>query len=182
MTSIKDALKAARLPERVVSVCLNLDLQDEFEDAERELQEAIQRPRDSLAAGGVPTELAERVKALEDQMRDASHDFRLRAHPRPAWKKLLAVHPPRKDPETGDLDDRDKYIGVNTESFFAALIRASVVEPELDDDDWTLLLEEKLTDRQFDLLSDAAWALNRRDVDVPFSRAASRTLRGSESE
>lgn len=182
MTSIKDALKAAKLPERVVPVCLQLDLQDEFETAERELQEALQRPRDSLAAGGVPTELSERVKALEDQMRKASHDFRLRAHPRPKWKALLAEHQPRKDPESGDVDERDKYIGVNVETFFPALIRASIVEPELDDEDWALLVDEKLTDRQFDQLSDAAWALNRRDVDVPFSRAASRILRGSESE
>jgi len=45
-----------------------------------------------------------------------------------------------------------------------------------DDEDWAAL-DQSLTSRQFDDLSDAAWSLNRREVDVPFSRAASRILR-----
>lgn len=179
--SFKAALRAAKLPERTVPVCLQLDLQDEFEQAERELQTAVQRPRDSLAAGA-PAELSQRVKALEEEMRAHTYDFRLRALPRPAWKALLADHPPRKA-EDGSVDERDKYIGVNVDTFFVSLIRASVVEPaELDDDDWSLLLDEKLTDRQFDQLSDAAWSLNRRDVDIPFSHAASRILAASATE
>ncbi|MFC6017802.1 hypothetical protein ACFP2T_16495 [Plantactinospora solaniradicis] len=175
MSTIKDAIRAAKLPERVVPVCLNLDLQAEFEAAERELQELLDRPRDSLAAGGPPKDLSQRVRDLEAEMREHTHDFRLRALPRPGWLALVADHPPRQT-EDGAVDQRDQYVGVNAETFFTALVRASVVAPELDEEDWRLLLDEKLTDRQFDQLSDAAWSLNRRDVDVPFSRAASRHL------
>src|SRR5690606_31840899 len=74
------------------------------------------------------------------------------------------------------VDERDKYIGVNTDTFFPALIRRSTVEPELDDEDWDLLLNERLTSRQFDDLANAAGSLNRRGVDVAFSLAASRIL------
>ncbi|KPC64591.1 hypothetical protein, partial [Streptomyces chattanoogensis] len=103
----------------------------------------------------------------------------------------------RRDPESGGLVEQDKYLGVNVTTFFDALIRASAVG--LDDDDWRVLLgdseaerarltaegredeieEGKLTDRQYDRLADAAWGLNREDLDIPFSPDASRILRVS---
>lgn len=181
MSTIKDMIRAAKLPERVVLVCLNLDLQGEFEDAERQLQATQLRPRESLADGGDTAEIAARIEALREQMQASTVPFRLRALTRPAWRALLAAHPPRKDDE-GQVDDRDKNIGVDTDTFFEALIRSSVVAPELDEEDWRTLLDERLTDRQFDELANAAWALNRKDVDVPFSFAASRLLRNSSPE
>jgi hypothetical protein len=65
-----------------------------------------------------------------------------------------------------------------------ALIRASVFEPELDDEDWEALIgpEGILTDRQFGTLSDAAWFLNRGEVNVPFSHAASLARRSTGTE
>jgi len=172
---IKALIRGAKLPECTVPVCLNADLTAEFERAERELSEATQRPADSLAAGGQARQIAERIEALRAEMVEHTIDFRLRAMQRPRWKAFVAAHPPRRA-DDGGVHERDRSIGVNTETFFDALIRASVVEPELDDEDWSLLLDEKLTDRQVDQISDAAWSLNRREVDVPFSRAASRIL------
>lgn len=177
----KELIRSAKLPERSVPVCLQADLVAEHEAAERELEQARERPAKSLDSGSRIRELSEQLAALEEQMAEHTIGFRLRAMARPVWKAFVAEHPPRKVEETGDPDERDKYIGVNVETFFPELIRRSVVEPELDGEDWALLLDEKLTDRQFDDLSDAAWALNRRDVDVPFSRAASR-IRSSEPE
>lgn len=174
-TNIKDLLRAAKLPERSVPVCLQADLVAEHEAAERELGKARDRPGKRLDSGDRVRELSERIAALEEQMAEHTIEFRLRALPRPSWKSLLAQHSPRKA-DDGSVDERDRYIGVNVETFFDALVRVCVVEPEMDEDDWRLLLDEKLTDRQFDELSDAAWGLNRRDVDVPFSRAASKTL------
>jgi len=173
--SVKALIREARLPERTVSVCLNAALVAEIEQAERDLADAQQRASDTLAGDPRVREIAERIEALRQRMRDHTVDFRLRAMPRPQWRALIDDHPPRKA-DDGSVDERDKYIGVNVDDFFPALIRASVVEPELDDEDWSLLLDEKLTDRQFDALSDAAWGLNRREVDVPFSPAASRIL------
>lgn len=179
--SAEDIIRGGSLPTKSVTVCMHADLQAEHEDLERQLQEALTAPRDSLAAGGNAKEISERMQALEEQMREHTVDFRFRALPRPKWKALLAEHPPRKA-EDGGIDERDKYIGVNTETFFEAMIRACCTEPALSEDVWRILLDERLTDRQFDTLSNAGWALNRSDVDVPFSRAASRILATSESE
>lgn len=177
--NIKDMLKAAKLPEKQVPICLRGDLQAEFEDAERRLTDAENNTGDSLAGNGARA-VAEQIEALRQQMQEHTVPFRLRALPRPAWKDLLAAHPPRKG-DDGAVDERDKYVGVNLDTFFEALVRSAVVEPQMDDEDWAMLFGEALTDRQFDLLSDAAWGLNRREVDVPFSRAALRIL-GSASE
>jgi hypothetical protein len=162
-----------------VPVCMHADLTAEHEELERQLDRATTQPRDSLAAGSSASDLSEQIAALEEQMRDHTVVFKMQALPRPKWKALVEAHPPRRT-DDGDLDERDKYIGVGPD-FFPVMIRACTVEPNLSDDVWALLFDEKLTDRQFDELSNAAWGLNRRDVDVPFSRAASRIRETSDS-
>lgn len=200
MTDFKALLAAAKMPERAVPICLRGDLTAEFEELERQLDDA-QRVvaasiEDAATAGGI----AERMEELRREMLAHTYQFRLRAMPRPAWRAFIAEHPPRKDPETGEVDERDKYVGINSETFYPALIRASVVDPVLSDDGWRQLLGDDeterarrraagepvedgvLTDRQFDTLSSAAWGLNRRDIDVPFSLAASRMTWSSGTE
>ena len=46
----------------------------------------------------------------------------------------------------------------------------------------TTLLDEKLSDRQYNDLANLAWMVNRGDVDVPFSYAASRNRQSSSPE
>jgi len=176
---IKKMLRQAKLPETTVPVCLRGDLQAEFERLDRALSSDEQQRDDSLAGDGGRA-VAEQIEALRAEMRGHTVDFRLRAMKRPDWRELMNAHPPRRA-EDGSVDDRDKFVGVNVETFFAAMVRACVVEPELDEEDWTLLLDEALTDRQFNELSDAAWMLNRGQVKIPFSPAASKILR-SDSE
>ena len=190
--SIKEMLKAAKLPESTVPICLRGDLQAQFEQAERDLAEAQRRPVDSLAGTGTRA-IAERIEALREQMQEHTVDFRLRALHRHAWKALRDKHPPRRK-DDGSLDERDAFVGANLDTLFEELIRVSLVEPELDDDDWRTLLgdsdeerrrceaeglpveEGTLTDRQWNQLADAAWTLNRGEVSVPFSRAASKIM------
>ncbi len=171
--SIKEKLKAAKRPETTVPVCLRGDLQADFEQAERELAEAERKPADSLAGTGARA-IAERIEALREEMREYTVEFRFRAKPKHEFRELVDAYPPRRDDE-GGIVDGDRAIGVNTETFFDACIRACLVEPELDDEDWATL-DANLSDRQFDELSNAAWGINRREVGVPFSRAASRIL------
>lgn len=190
--SIKEMLKAAKLPETTVPLCLRGDLQADFEQAERDLAEAQRRPADSLAGTGTRA-IAERIEDLREQMQEHTVDFRFRALSRHAWKALRDKHPPRRK-EDGSPDERDMAVGANLDAFFDELIRVSLVEPELDADDWRTLLgdsdEERerreaagepvedgtLTDRQWNQLGDAAWTLNRSEVSVPFSRAASKIM------
>jgi hypothetical protein len=63
-------------------------------------------------------------------------------------------------------------VGHNQDTFFDALVGACMVQPDLDGERLEKFLD-KLTPAQFDLLAQSAWALNRRDVSVPFSHTAS---------
>lgn len=172
-TSIKEKLKAAKRPETTVQVCLRGDLQAEFEQAERELADAERKPADSLAGTGSRA-IAERIEALREQMREHTVEFRFRAKSRHEWRVLIDAHPPRRDDDGAFLEE-DRYIGVNTATFFEVCIRECLAEPVLDDDDWATL-DANLSDRQYDSLFNAAWNINRGEVGVPFSRAASRIL------
>lgn len=174
-------LKGARLPERSVPVCLRGDLAADHEAAERDLEQAQQATGNSLEGAGVGA-LVERIEALQAEMREHTYDFRVRAIPRPDFRALLAAHPPRRDETTGELDADDVNLGFDQTTFQDALIRACTVDPVLDDAGWQELLGEKLTDRQYLDLSNAAWFVNRGEVDVPFSRAASRAKRDTADE
>lgn len=178
INNIKDKLKAAKRPEKPVMICLRGDLQADFELAELELAEAEKQPSDSLAGNGARA-IAERIEALRGQMREHTVEFRFRALPRHEWRELVDRHPPRRD-EDNAVDERDRFTGVNVDTFFEDCIRTCLVSPVLDGEDWATL-DAALTDRQFDSLSNAAWNLNRGEVGIPFSRAASRIL-SSDSE
>ncbi|MCX5066901.1 hypothetical protein OOJ91_13700 [Micromonospora lupini] len=182
MTDFKTLLAGARLPEATVPVCLRGDLTAEFEDLERQLDQAQRETTASLEDVTAAAGIAERMEQVRQDMLQHTYQFRLRAMPRPAWRAFIAQHPPRKDDESGAIVEQDRGVGVNTETFFDELVRRSVVDPELTEDEWKLLLDQALTDRQFDTLANAAWGLNRRDIDVPFSLAASRMTRSSATE
>jgi hypothetical protein len=178
LKNFKTLLGEAKLPERTVPVCLRGDLAADHEAAERELEQAQRTAANSLAGNGAAA-IAERVEALEEQMREHTYDFRLRAMKRHDFRAFMAAHPPRED-EQGKKEDA--AWGVNRETFFPALIRVSVVDPELDAAEWTDLLDNRLTDYQFQELAVTAWALNAREVDIPFSRAASRLRQATDAE
>lgn len=182
---VKALIRGSRRPERTVPLCLRGDLVAVHEGLERDLAEVIVGPQDDRLTGAnvKAKRIGAQIEKLEKQMRDSTLVLRLRALSPSRWAELTAEHPPRKA-DDGTVNDRD-VIGVNSSTFFDALIRESVVEPVLDDEDWDLLLgegEHGLTEGQHDTLSGAAWTLNKRDVDVPFSRAASRLSRKPVSE
>jgi hypothetical protein len=179
MKNFKAMLAGARLPERTVEVCLRGDLVAAHEDAERELKQAEKKATDSLAGNGT-AEIIERIEGLEEQMREHVVVFTLRALPRPAWRALLADHPPRRD-DKNEIVSEDSGLELDVSTFYDDLIRRSVVDPELDEADWAALADV-LTDRQFGDLAGAAWLLNRGEVDVPFSLAASRAKRATADE
>lgn len=179
-TDFKAMLQGARLPERLVSVCMRGDLVADHEAAERELKQAQRAAGNSMEGAGV-AEHIERIEALESEMAEYTYQFRIRALPKPKFRAMVAAHPPRRD-DDGDPVREDAAMGFDREAFFPALIRACTVDPVLDEAEWAELFNERLTDRQFGDLEDAAWFLNRGEVDVPFSLAASRAKRATASE
>lgn len=184
-------VRSSRRAETIVPICLRGDLAAELALLERQLADAtaaavaakpVQDDRLNTPRDPRQQELAERIIALQQEMAASTVQFRLRALAPRRWHDLVAEHPPRKAAD-GSVDDRDRS-GFHADTFWPALVRESVVAPVIDGDTWTLLLEGDedgagLSDGQYDALCTAAWNLNRRQVDVPFSRAASAILRSS---
>jgi hypothetical protein len=200
---IKALLRSSRRAESTVPICLRGDLVAEFETLERQLAERavveaakpkdtrLNTPSDTGAQG-----IAERMLAVQQQMMDATVTFRLRALLPSKFSELQAEHPPRKG-EDGSVLEADSGLNFNVATFWPALVRESVISPVLDDEDWAMLLgtaepgegetpedvqARGLNDGQWDDLVKAAWTLNRKKVDIPFSRAASRILASSAPE
>lgn len=146
-------------PTKSVSLYVGGDL-DLFEEYER-LQAAQLAPK--TMAG---TDRA-RLDEVEAEIRAGMMRFRFRALGRRSLQKLMDAYPPRKD------KTRDQMLGFNEDEATAALIRKCLVEPELSDEAVNELIEDQLTDGQYDRLADTAWALNRRSADIPFSLAGS---------
>lgn len=161
-------IREGRLPERTIQVCLAADLVGEWEALDSQRSE-IDRS-DSL--NDPAAQLTAQMDKLRDEMIASTITFRVRALPRRRWRELYAAHPPRKNPDGSTLQ-RDALLGINYEAFFDALLKESIIEPELDTETLDLLLSERLTDRQWEGLTDVAWNLNRGAVNVPFSQAAS---------
>jgi len=180
LKNFKTMLAEAKLPERTVEICLRGDLVADHEQAERDLELAQKAAVDSLAGNLEAAALVERIETLEAEMHQSTVTFTLRALSKPRYRELVQAHPPRRGDE-GEIVDDDKGMGLNVETFYEDLLRRSIVDPELDDEDWTALLDT-ITDRQFELLGMAAFLLNRSDVDIPFSLAASRAKRTTSTE
>lgn len=169
----KALIKAAKLAERSVLLCLQPDLTAALQNLQRELAEAERREQSAGSLGGGELhDIAQRIEDTRLRMREHSLEVTVRALPRRQWTALLAEHPPRED------NERDRTLGLNEETFFDALVRRSTIAPDLDEDDWSQL-DEVLSEAQWQLLVNAAWAVNARDVDVPFSLRASQILASS---
>lgn len=183
--SWREKLKAARLPEAVVPIVMRGDLAAERERLQRQVDEAKARKADSLAGAGT-ADLEERLREVADEMRESVVEFRLRALPRTkrpgdsraSFAELKAAHPPRET--NGEMIREDIMAGfVNAETFPDPLVKASIVDPPLTDEDWDNL---DISQGQFDELVTAAWTLNQGRVDIPFSSAASATTSTSAGE
>jgi hypothetical protein len=173
-------IRSGKLRTDTFPVCLDPDLVGEYEQLLERRDQAKEAARDSLAGGNV-VELDDEIADLLEQMQAATITLVLQALPRPKFRALIDEHPPRKD-DGGKLTHPEDAIGVNASTFFEALVRVSVVEPVLDEETLTLLIDERLDDRQWQDLTDAVWNLNRTSVNVPFSSAALPSRRTSSAK
>lgn len=180
-----DAILAeARLPERSVQLCLRGDLQARFEDLEDALEAAQQEPHtESLASSsrGSAVQVAREIEALRGEMLASTLSVTLRALPHREYRSLVAKHPARRD-EDGHMIPDDVGLGLNEETFPSALILACWVEPAITESKIRTIIDEKLSNRQFLQLAEAAIEANRGDVDIPFSSAASKVIQTSSGE
>lgn len=173
-------IRGGKLRTAEFRVCMDPDLIAEHEDLLEQRAEAKLRAEDSLAGGGT-AELDERIAAVLAQIEEATIVLVLKALPRPKFRALKDQHPPRKDADDNPAPEHtsDWRLGVNIDTFFDPLVRAELVSPVLDEETLTMLIEERLTDGQWDALTTTAWNLNLEKVDVPFSPAVSPNRRSS---
>jgi hypothetical protein len=170
-----DLIRGGKLPEKDFPVCVDPDLVSEHDELVK-LRDAAAKAGTTAQAGATTADLDERVAGVLKQMEAATVTLRLRALNRRAWKALKDEHPPRRNTE-GTVIPEDLFVNVHRDEFFDALVRKSIVDPELDDETMTVLIEDKLTDGQWEDLTTTCWNLNETSISVPFSSAASTNRR-----
>lgn len=173
-SAIADILGRIKRPEKTVSLCLAGDLQAELETLERALAAAREKPGEGTLAGGATleaTKIAQQIQDLQTRMREHVTVFRFRGLSSKGYSDLVAQHPPT---DKGKEENSD----VNWETFTPALVAACSVSPSMTAED-TGKLADALTQAQWDALVVAAYSTCKRDVDIPFSYAASAVLQAS---
>jgi hypothetical protein len=180
---VKARIVGARRAERMVPIPMRGDLAAQCEQLERELQDLeldTSGPGASLGGNPQAREIAERIEALREEMRDSILVFTLRALParrakggKPSFTQLKDSHPPREG------NALDKENGVNMDEFNEELLKHSIVDPVLDDEMWEALLGN-LSDGTYTLLIGNCYGVNQSDTDIPFSVAASQILKSSD--
>lgn len=172
--SVDALIASAALPRRTIHVCVRGDLVAEVERLEREISAQHNPLGDTRLTGNAEArKIAEQIESLRAEMQDSTIEFVLQALPRRAFQKFYADHPPR------DSNADDKAMGYNTETFHDDLVRASIVEPVLSDEQWGQLADN-MTAAQWHEFVTASQTLNMERVSIPFSLSASAALQRSD--
>jgi hypothetical protein len=163
--SIEDILAKARPREKTVMVCIRGDLAGEAERLQDELSRVSEdwEPAD-LSEAHPGRAIAEQLKAVHAQVREAEEPFKLRYIGDRAYSDLMAAHPSKDDNEAFD-----------SEAFPRALVAASCVEPVMSEEQVTQLFEV-INEGEIKKLFDAAWDVHNSSDVIPFSLAASALL------
>lgn len=164
MANFDDVLKVASLPTRTVPLCLAGELLEQLEALERQLGEA--KPATNL--GEVPPKqaIAEQIVALQEQMRESTVEFHLRALGAKRFAAYWANRAERADGET------DEAWAERSFADWADLVSRSCVDPAMSVDQ-VAELAEVLHARAWNDLANACLSLNMGEVDLPNSAAAS---------
>lgn len=164
---IDEVIAGAKLPERTLPLCLRGDLQAEWEDLERKLTaEQDSTDDESLAGNPKVRELADRMAAIGQEMADHEVVFRVRGLNAKAYSDLISKH---RLPEDRREESPD---GLDWTTYPAGLIAACAIDPVMTVEQ-AGKLSEAISDRQWDDLFQVAMAVNRSQVNIPFSLSAS---------
>lgn len=161
-------LRAAKLPEDTVDICLRGDLLARYGTLHQQLA-AISVPlpgAGSLAGYARKAELEQQIDAVREQMLDATQTFTLRSLSDRAYSDFLAEHQPRAE------DLADMRVGYNRETMGPALLRACLVDPQPTDEQWEEM-RNVISPGEWSKLDKAARDLNFVTVNIPFLSAAS---------
>ncbi|GIH70346.1 hypothetical protein [Sphaerimonospora thailandensis] len=168
MTDINDVIANARPATKTVPLCLAGDLQAEWEDLDRQRRELLAKPReDSLASdGGELREVEELMDAIREQMAEKVVPFKIQGLPKRPWKALADQHPPREA-------DRENGLDYHADTFPLAALVACCIDPKMTPEQAERLVDEALTQGQWDELWMAIISVNKLKVNVPKSVSGS---------
>jgi len=146
------------------------DYLDRIRHIERKYAAAVEAEKVAPTAlavdGSEVAALAAEHESLVKKADETAVDIKIVALGRKVWRALVAEHPPRD----GNKDDLS--VGVNEEAFRDPLVAASIVSPELTDDDL-----DQLSDVDHERLYMSCWALNRLAATAPKARLDSQPNR-----
>lgn len=161
MSKLRKSLDKASFRFEDVDVCLDGEAGVERDRLYRELGEAADAPRATLAPPPV-AEVQARIDALEESMRDDLVTLRFRALSFDRWNAIIALRPPR---EGVAVDQRKGYdiVGVTKAAAEAGgwVVDGDKTEP-IPADEWADLWE-KLSGGDFDRVWGAITRLNETD-------------------
>jgi hypothetical protein len=171
MANFDDVRKLATRPTRIVALCLAGELVEQLDRLERQLADA--KPPVSLGDASPKRVIAEQILALQEEMREATVEFHLRALPSRQWGHLLVERPERKENEPAKEWEPRLF------AWQAEVTARTCVDPEMTAEQVGELVDE-LHFRAWAVLSTACYTLNMGDVDIPNSEAASELIGTSE--
>lgn len=160
-------IREAKFRTAKFSMCLDEDLIEQYDALRAQRDAAMAERADSLAGPRAP-EFDEPLGQLREQIDEATLTLTFTALARPRFRELCDKFPPSRD-ENGVINVTEDIIGVHFDDFMAAIIPMSIVDPELASEDIRTLVEERMTDRQYQEMTDVIWDLNRGKVNIPFS-------------
>lgn len=170
MANFDDIKKRASLPTDTVALCLAGEMVEEIGRLEQQLADA--KPPVSLGDASPKRLIAEQIVALQEQMREATAEFHLRAMGARAWTMFWSKLPDRADGESAEVWDARIF------PFYAELVSRSCVDPEMSVEQ-VAELADLLHGSAWNRLARACMMLNNGTVDVPNSVAASELTEGS---
>lgn len=163
MTDFAALKKLATLPTRTVSLCLAGELVEQISQLELQLAEA--KPATNIGEVSPKRAITEEIAAIQEQMRESTVDFKLRALGARAWSIFWGSIPARGEKETQEAWEPRIF------PFYAQLVSRSCVEPELTVEE-VGELADILHSRAWTDLTLACMALNTGGIDIPNSAAA----------
>lgn len=123
----RDHLRSLKKPQtKIVTILLDSDVLDAYEKAQAHLSEATAETR-----AGLEAELAEAKTALAE----STVQLKFQSIGRKRYEDLVADHPATKEQNEQALKETQQEAPYNLDTFPPALIRASILEPELTEED-----------------------------------------------
>lgn len=170
-------------PETTVEFCTNIALRSEHERAVAAVKAAQQAAQSDARESGSAAvrEAAERVQALEAEMRASTLTFTIRGLRRKVWVEFVESNPPREG------NAGDKSYGINVSALDSVIPDSIVAVKGPDGSDapfdptseWAELADE-MTNGQWSDFANAVILVNHEVRSAPFSPLASAVIRRSE--